>query len=179
LDEQQLIKRCQRFDRRAQQSIYDRYAPVMMGVCRRYARDRMDAENVLSEGFFKAFTKIGQYSFKGSFEGWLRKIMVNEALAFLRRRHDFNVALEASNLQIAAHPDSDPAAELEAKSILELLDHLPTGYRTVFNLYAIEGYKHKEIAGRLGISINTSKSQLIKARKRLQVMLNEEKSKTG
>lgn len=137
----------------------------------------MDAENVLSEGFFKAFTKIGQYRFEGSFEGWLRRIMVNEALGYLRKKHDFNVALEASNLQIAA--PSDPEAELAAKSILEMLNQLPTGYRTIFNLYAIEGYKHREIADMLDISINTSKSQLIKARSRLQARINEEQIKTG
>ena len=177
MDEQVLIRKCQQFDRRAQKLIYDRYASVMLGVCRRYVRDWMDAENVLSEGFFKAFTKIGQFGFKGSFEGWLRKIMVNEALGFLRKRNDFNLALEASNLQIAG--PSNPEDDLAAKSILELLNHLPTGYRTVFNLYAIEGYKHREIAKKLDISINTSKSQLIKARKRLQVLINEEKSKAG
>ena len=88
-------------DRRAQKVIYDRYAPAMLGVCRRYIKDEMQAENILSEGFFKAFTKIGQYTGKGNFEGWLRKIMVNESLAYLRKRHDFNVSLEASNIPIA------------------------------------------------------------------------------
>jgi len=175
--EQELIRKCQRFDRRAQKVVYDRFAPVMLGVCRRYVKDLMDAENVLSEGFYKAFTKIGQFKFKGSFEGWLRRIMVNEALAHLRKRHDFNVALEASKIQLSG--PLTPENELAAKSILELLELLPTGYRTIFNMYAIEGYKHREIAEELGISINTSKSQLIKARKRLQVLLNEEKTQTG
>ncbi len=172
-----LIKKCQQFDRRAQKVIYDRYAPTMLGVCRRYLKDLMEAENVLSEGFFKAFTKIKQFSFNGSFEGWLRRIMVNEALMHLRKRNNFNLSLETSNLQIASRENTEDLAH--TNSILELLNKLPTGYRTVFNLYVIEGYKHKEIADKLNISINTSKSQLIKARKRLQVLVNEEKTKVG
>jgi RNA polymerase sigma-70 factor (ECF subfamily) len=137
----------------------------------------MEAENILSEGFYRAFTRMGQYGFQGSFEGWLRKIMVNESLMHLRKKHDFNVALEASNIPVSNAVSVEE--ELAEKSILELLNHLPTGYRTVFNLYAIEGYKHKEIAKKLDISVNTSKSQLIKARKRLQVLIQEEQSKAG
>lgn len=177
IDQQAIIDKCRQMDRRAQKVIYDRYAPTMLGVCRRYVKDEMQAENIMSEGFFKVFTKIGQYSGTGSFEGWIRKIMVNESLAHLRKRHDFNVSLEASNIPVAAAEQADDA--LNAGSILELLERLPAGYRTIFNLYAIEGYKHKEIAKKLGISINTSKSQLIKARKRLQTYLNDEKSIAG
>ncbi|MEZ5009691.1 MAG: sigma-70 family RNA polymerase sigma factor [Chitinophagales bacterium] len=157
--------------------IYDRYAPAMLGVCRRYVRDWMEAEDVLSEGFYKAFTKIKQFTFSGSFEGWLRRIMVNESLMHLRKRNDFNLALESSNLQLTASNQADDLAN--ANSILELLDRLPTGYRTIFNLFVIEGYKHNEIAEQLNISINTSKSQLIKARKRLQILVNETKIKAG
>lgn len=177
ITEATLIKKCQQFDRRAQKVIYDRYAPVMLGICRRYVRDLMEAENVMSEGFYKIFTKINQYGHKGSFEGWMKRIMVNESLALLRKRNDFNLALENSNIPISNAAGPEEIAS--ANSILELLHKLPTGYRTVFNLYAIEGYKHKEIAEKLGISINTSKSQLIKARKRLQSLMNEEKSKAG
>lgn len=177
LDETTLIKRCQKFDRRAQKVLYERYAPVMLGICRRYVKDWMEAEDVMSEGFFKIFSKINQYGFKGSFEGWMKKIMVNEALGLLRKRNDFNLALEASNLIISTEPNPEEIAQ--ENSILELLHKLPTGYRTIFNLYVIEGYKHKEIAEKLDISINTSKSQLIKARKRLQNLMNEEKSKAG
>lgn len=172
-----LIEKCQQFDRRAQKVIYDRYAPTMLGVCRRYMKDLMEAEDVLSQGFYKAFTKIKQFTFKGSFEGWLRRIMVNESLMQLRKRNDFNLTLEASNLQIASRESAEELAH--TNSILELLNKLPTGYRTIFNLYVIEGYKHKEIADKLNISINTSKSQLIKARKRLQILVNEEKTKAG
>ncbi|MCB0503712.1 MAG: sigma-70 family RNA polymerase sigma factor [Bacteroidetes bacterium] len=149
----------------------------MLGICRRYVRDWMEAEDVLSKGFFKVFTKIKQYQFQGSFEGWIRKIMVNESLMHLRKRTDFNLTLESSNLQLSADQQTDDL--VNANSILELLNKLPTGYRTIFNLYVIEGYKHHEIAHQLDISINTSKSQLIKARKRLQLLINDSKIKTG
>lgn len=177
IDEKILVEKCQRFDANAQKAIYNRYAAVMLGICRRYIKDDMEAENILSEGFYKAFTKIKQYKFEGSFEGWLKRIMVNESLMYLRKQNNFNVSLEQSNLQISAHNQTDD--NINSNSILELLHYLPTGYRTIFNLYAIEGYKHKEIAEQLGISINTSKSQLIKARKRLQQLINEENFKTA
>lgn len=177
ISEDILIKKCQQFDSNAQKVIYDRYAPAMLGVCRRYVRDWMEAEDVLSKGFFKVFTKIKQYQFQGSFEGWMRKIMVNESLMHLRKRTDFNLTLESSNLQLSADQQTDDL--VNANSILELLNKLPTGYRTIFNLYVIEGYKHHEIAHQLDISINTSKSQLIKARKRLQLLINDSKIKTG
>ncbi len=172
-----LIKKCQQYDRRAQKVLYERYAPTMLGICRRYVKDVLEAEDVMIEGFYKVFSKINQYSFKGSFEGWMKRIMVNEALGLLRKRNDFNLALEASNLIISTAPNPEEIAQ--ENSILELLNKLPTGYRTIFNLYVIEGYKHKEIAEKLNISINTSKSQLIKARKRLQNLMNEDKSKAG
>lgn len=172
-----LIKKCQQFDSRAQKMLYDRYAPTMLGICRRYVKDLMEAENVMSEGFFKVFTKINQFNAEGSFEGWIKRIMVNESLTLLRKRNDFNLTLENSNLNISSAPN--PEETTSANNILELLNKLPTGYRTIFNLYVIEGFKHQEIADNLGISINTSKSQLIKARKRLQNLMNEEKSKVG
>ncbi len=172
-----LIEKCQQNDRSAQKVLYERYAPVMLGICRRYLKDWMEAENVMSEGFFKIFTKMDQYRFEGSFEGWMKKIMVNESLALLRKRNDFNLTLESSNLSIST--DAGPEEIAGENSILELLHKLPTGYRTIFNLYAIEGYKHKEIAEQLNISINTSKSQLIKARKRLQDLMNDEKLNVG
>lgn len=177
ISENTLIEKCRQNDSSAQKVLYERYAPAMLGICRRYVKDWMEAENVMSEGFFKIFTKIDQYGFQGSFEGWMKKIMVNESLALLRKRNDFNLALETSNLVIS--PAAGPEEIAGENSILELLHKLPTGYRTIFNLYAIEGYKHKEIAEQLNISINTSKSQLIKARKRLQDLMNEEKSNVG
>ncbi len=153
-------------DRRAQQLLFDRYSPNMFGVCKRYVKSREDAEDVLVEGFYKVLTKLEQYSGEGSFEGWIRRIIVNEALMWLRKKHNLVTKVELNN-NLDHKTEVTVEDELQAEDILRLLAQLPTGYRTVFNLYVLEGYKHREIAELLGISINTSKSQLILAKKRL------------
>ena len=167
--EQELIQACNEEDRRAQKMLYERYSPVMFGVCKRYLKTREDAEDVLVEAFFKVLTNIHQYKGAGSFEGWIRRIVVNESLMFIRRRHNFSMTVEINNIDAPA--PAKAIGRLAEQEILRLLDQLPTGYRTVFNLYVVEGYKHREIGDMLGISINTSKSQLILARKRMQELL--------
>ena len=169
--EQELIQACKEEDRRAQKMLYDRYSPVMFGVCKRYLKTREDAEDVLVEAFFKVLTNIHQYKGAGSFEGWIRRIVVNESLMFIRRRHNFSMTVEINNIDAPA--PTKAIGRLAEQEILRLLDQLPTGYRTVFNLYVVEGYKHREIGDMLGISINTSKSQLILARKRMQELLEQ------
>ena len=169
--EQELIQACKEEDRRAQKMLYDRYSPVMFGVCKRYLKTREDAEDVLVEAFFKVLTNIHQYKGAGSFEGWIRRIVVNESLMFIRRRHNFSMTVEINNIDAPA--PAKAIGRLAEQEILRLLDQLPTGYRTVFNLYVVEGYKHREIGDMLGISINTSKSQLILARKRMQELLEQ------
>jgi len=164
--ETELIQACKKQDRRAQQLLFDRFSPVMFGLCKRYLKKREDAEDVLVEGFFKVLTKLDQYSGKGSFEGWIRRIMVNEALMHLRKNKNLKMTLEINDYYLKTMVTVED--ELQAADILNLLDRLPTGYRTVFNLYVLEGYKHREIAEMLDISINTSKSQLILAKKRMQ-----------
>ena len=166
----ELIERCRRREPRAQKLLYDRFAPKMLGVCRRYVTAREDAEDVLVEAMFKVFDHIESFTAAGSFEGWIRRIVVNEALMFLRKRKLLTVEPEVVDLQNSAR-HVEPLSiehELAAQDILRLLETLPTGYRTVFNLYVVEGYKHIEIAELLGISINTSKSQLILAKERLR-----------
>lgn len=169
--EPQLIKKCLKGERKAQREIYDRFSSKMLGVCRRYVRSQYDAEEVLSNGFIKVFNNLKYYRSEGSFEGWIRKIMVREALNFLRREKAFFEETEENTLEILAPVEEQ--RELEVQDLLRLIDELPTGYRTVFNLFAIEGYNHAEIAYELGISEGTSKSQLSKARKMLQVRMNE------
>ncbi|MFK7933097.1 MAG: RNA polymerase sigma factor [Saprospiraceae bacterium] len=169
MTEQDLIKSCKRKDRAAQRLLYDRYSPTMFGVVRRYVRHREDAEDVLVEALFKVLTKIDMYSGKGNFEGWIRRIVVNESLMFLRKKHNFSMTVELSTIDAPNHLTIEE--DLAAQDILNLLEELPTGYRTVFNLYILEGYKHREIAELLGISINTSKSQLILAKKRMREIL--------
>ncbi|HMR44929.1 MAG TPA: sigma-70 family RNA polymerase sigma factor [Saprospiraceae bacterium] len=167
LTEQDIIEGCRRDDRKAQKALYDRFSPVMFGVCLRYLKTREDAEDLLVEGLFKAMTKIDQYSGDGSFEGWIRRIVINECLMHLRKKNVLQYSVEIQpNLDHTEEITIED--ELMSADLLKLLDQLPAGYRTVFNLYVLEGFKHREIADLLGISINTSKSQLILARRRLE-----------
>lgn len=143
----------------------------MLGICRRYLGQQADAEDALLNGFFKALSQIDTFEDKGSFEGWLRKIMVNECLMALRKRLRFPESAELSDVQLRS-ADS-PMTILAANDIMAMVAKLPEGYRTVLNLHAIEGYKHHEIAAMLGISINTSKSQLILAKQKLRSMVGQ------
>ncbi|PWJ60168.1 RNA polymerase sigma-70 factor (ECF subfamily) [Dyadobacter jejuensis] len=168
----QLVKALRQGNAKAQRQLYDRYAAVMLGLCTRYVGDGMHAEDIMIEGLMKVFTKIEQYSGEGSLDGWIRRIMVNEALGYLRK----NKKSMEENLQqtidvVAEGYDTD--ADLEVASLMKLVHELPVGYKTVFNLYAIEGYSHKEIAVMLEISESTSKSQLHRARALLQKQLLE------
>ncbi len=150
--------------------LFDRHSPTMLGVCRRYVKNYEEAEDVMVEGFYKVLTKIEMYSGEGSFEGWIRRIMINESLMQLRKANHFKYTEEINpNLDVRYNPTI--IEELAASEIIGLLDDLPPGYRTVFNLYVVEGYKHREIAEELGISINTSKSQLILAKKRMEKLV--------
>ena len=171
MTEQEIIQGCLKQDRQAQKALYEKYSPKMFGVCKRYLKNHEDAEDVLVEGLFKAISKIDMFKGDGSFEGWIRRIVVNEALMHLRKNKNFKMTVEISNIEIQSFITIQD--ELEAQDILNLLDKLPTGYRTIFNLYVVEGFKHREIAEHLGISINTSKSQLILAKKRLRKLVRE------
>ena len=165
----ELIQGCRKEDREAQKLLYERYAPRFFALCKRYVKTNEDAEDVLVEGFFKIMTRIDQYTGEGNFEGWMRRIMVNESLMFLRKANTQPYTEEIVNLEYS--DNYDVVDELAAQDILQLLDKLPDGYRTIFNLYVLEGLKHREIAELLGISINTSKSQLILAKKRMQELM--------
>lgn len=168
--EKKLIHRACSGKREAQKALYERYAPKMLALCQRYVRDAHFAEDVMIEGFVKVFRNLPGFRFEGSFEGWVRRIMVREAIDFLRKRQF--VVFDDTRLEetVGGQEGSDPY-QLEA--LEHLIRSLPEGYRLVFTLYAVEGYKHAEIAEVLGISENTSKSQLFKARKQLQEQLKE------
>lgn len=169
-----MIAGCRINDRRVQRAVYDRYAPLMSAVARRYCRRDADAEDVLVSAFFKVFDKIGTFGGDGSFEGWIRRIVVNEALMLLRKKHALVKAYDLTEINPGNYSVPAEAAEnLAERDILDLLDTMPLGYRTVFNLYVVEGFKHREIAEQLDISINTSKSQLILAKKRLRQQLEK------
>ncbi len=168
--EQELIRDCKREKPAAQKAIYEKYASMMMGVCVRYLTDRMEAEHVMVGGMVKVFKHIGQFQEQGSFEGWIRRIMVNECLMYLRKNK--NMAMSTDIDQVDEQPNFDEiGSSVQADELMQLIENLPVGYRTVFNLYAIEGYKHDEISEMLGISTGTSKSQLNRARKLLQKQL--------
>lgn len=167
LDEHELARRCQREDRSAQEALYARYARRMFAVCLRYARHRPEAEDLLQEGFIRVFDKLEAFRMEGSLEGWIRRIMVHTCINHLRRPSVRNEVLGAD---IALDGATKPVAlgNLGQQELLRLVQLLPDGYRAVFNLYAVEGYDHAEIAAMLGINEGTSRSQLAKARRQLQ-----------
>lgn len=147
----------------------------MLGLCRRYIKDTNEAESVMITGFLKVFDKINQFSGQGSFEGWVRRIMVNESLLYLRKNKGMYIEVDIEYADL--EPNYDLASsKLQAEDLLKLVNSLPVGYRTVFNMYAIEGYSHQEIAAKLQISENTSKSQLSRARKMLQKQILEKEA---
>ena len=170
--ETELIIACKKQNAKAQRALYDKHASYMLGLCKRYIKGEMEAEDVMIKGFMKVFTKIDLFEGKGSFEGWMKRIMINEALGYIRKNKSMYLEMEIEAAD--KEPDFDTlSTELEAMDLLKMVNGLPSGYRTIFNLYAIEGYSHKEIAELLGISENTSKSQLSRARMHLQKRLLE------
>lgn len=171
-DEKELIEGCLGNDRSCQQELYKRFAPLMLGVCRRYCPRLDEAEDILQEGFVRVFYHLRGFRFQGSLEGWIRRIMVNTALGYLRA---LNIRMVVANDQKMPEGTLEPGVieQLSAKDVLALISALPTGYRTVFNLHAIEGYSHREIAEMLGINEGTSRSQYLKARLALQEMVKE------
>jgi RNA polymerase sigma factor (sigma-70 family) len=165
--EQDTLYGCRQNDPKAQRQLYEQYAPMMLGVCHRYVKRMEIAEEMLSNGFIKVFKNINYYEGRGSFEGWIRKIMVRECLDYIKVQKGIWISIEDTPYLPDNHTDSTDV-NLNVGDLLGLIDTLPAGYRTVFNLYAIEGYKHQEIGEMLGISENTSKTQLMKAREALQ-----------
>lgn len=164
-NEKSLIKKAIANQRDAQQQLFAKYSPKMLGVCRQYVKDMHHAEDLLLQGFLKVFTNLDKFKFEGSFEGWIRRIMVNTCITYLRKKNVIDVTDEDYVFNDAA---TENLENTSVEDIQKLIDQLPEGYKMVFNLYAIEGYKHSEIAEQLGISESTSKSQLFKARKLLQ-----------
>lgn len=166
-----IIKKCKSQDRSGQKELFEMYKDILYPICLRYVKNENEAEDVFIEGFYKIFSKIDGYKSEGSFEGWMKKIMVNESLMYLRKRNRLGLMVDLNDIDIADIPDSEESIDFE--EFLKILQDLPDGYRTVFNLYVIEGYKHREIAEILGISLNTSKSQLILAKKRIAELLKK------
>ena len=165
-----LIRGCLQDDRRMQEELYRRFSPRMYAVCLRYAGNAEEAEDILQEGFIKIFKKLESFRSEGSFEGWIRRIFVNTAIEHFRRKRYLQTVSEKEENTIEGN-DISVLDKMAAKDIVALIKELSPGYRTVFNLYVVEGYSHKEIADMLGISEGTSKSQLSRAKVILQDMV--------
>ncbi|HUR30111.1 MAG TPA: RNA polymerase sigma factor [Saprospiraceae bacterium] len=166
MQEHELIKRCEANDRTAQRLLYERFAPLLMSICRRYV-GQANAEDVVQDSFIRIFQYLVQYRHDGSFEGWVRRVCVNTCIRYLEKgkRLQIDFGLEG----IPEHSvEPDALSKMSADELMNIIDKLPDGYRTVFNLSVIEGYHHKEIAGILGIEESSSRSQLTKARKYIQ-----------
>lgn len=169
----QLIESCKRGDRASQKAVYDRLASRMFPVCIRYAGDRESAQDILQDGFITLFTKLDDFKGDGSFEGWARKIFVTTALMYLRKKDVLKISDELDQAKGMKAETVTQTQNLGYKELMELIMTLPPGFRTVFNLYAFEGYSHKEIGEMLGISETTSRTQLSRARTWLQNKIKE------
>jgi len=165
MSDQQIIDGCANHERKAQQILYDKYSHFLLGVCMRYATDKTEAEDILQDSFLKIFTNIKDFSGTGSFIGWLRKVAVNTAITHYHKnlKYRYHVDIE-EYVSVEAGVASFEEDYFTSDELYKVLNELPTGYRMVFNLYAVEGYKHKEIAEMLGVDTNTSKSQYSRAK---------------
>ncbi len=160
---EEIIKGCEKNNPRSQRELFVRYSPRMLGICRRYISNLVDAEDIMIEGFMKILENINQFKGSGSFEGWMIRIMVNESLSFIRRNK--NMSVEVSLEKAEPKPDySFVYSNFNNDQLLKLIDDMPVGYQTVFNLYVMEGYTHKEIGALLNITEGASKSQLSRAK---------------
>jgi RNA polymerase sigma-70 factor (ECF subfamily) len=164
MDELRLVKECLRERPEAQKELYEFFAASMMGVCFRYTKSVADAEDVLQEGFVKVFRNLHQYKAEGPLGAWIRKIMVRTALNYLKRNRQYQSEMVFDTDNLHAVTDEDPQVIMSAKDLAGLVRQLPTGYQTIFNLYAVEGYSHGEIGQMLGIHEGTSRSQYARAR---------------
>ena len=175
MTEEAIFQGCLKNQAAAQRELYNRYSPKMLAVCYRFAHNREDAEDMLQEGFIKIFSQIHTFQNKGAFEGWVRRIVVHTCINHLKKNKRFNESVDiiyASGIQI--REESIPSI-VQAKQVVECIRILPIGYRTVLNLYAIEGYSHKEIGEMLEIEESTSRSQYTRARQMLEDILVKKK----
>lgn len=174
--ESHLIENCIKGERKSQKALYDMYSAKMYSICLRYSKNQMDAEDILQEGFVKLFNNLNRFRGDGSFDGWVRRIFVNTAIEHIRRK-SLNTTAGDGLENTVADRQQNALDNLYEKDIINSSLTLSDGYRTVFNLYAIEGYSHKEIASQLGITESTSKSQFSRAKALLRNMIQYRSSK--
>ncbi len=174
---EQLVPACRKGDRKAQKRLFDSLAPKMMALCLRYLGDRKTAEDVLQDGFVTLFSRLDSYSGTGSFEGWARRIFVNTALMHLRKTDALKLSDDIAEARTLSSEEATPVQKMGYRELMNLIAKLPPDARTVFNMYVIEGYSHKEIAEALGLTEATSRSKLQRARLRLQEMIKGQEKK--
>lgn len=175
-DERELIERLKNQEFKAQKILYKKYSSKFLGICMRFAKNKQEAEDILQDSFIKIYKKIGQFNYEGSFEGWMKRIIINTAISNYRKYHKVcNIEIDEFILreEQASFAFDIDECEFTREEILKAIQSLSPGYRIVFNLYAIEGYSHKEIAEMLNIDISTSKSQYSRAKKILQYRLQQ------
>jgi RNA polymerase sigma-70 factor (ECF subfamily) len=170
------LEGCRAGKRKSYNLLYQKYSEVMLGICFRYSKNRQEAEDILQEGFIKIFKNISKFRGEGSFEGWMKRIMVNSAIDHYQKslKHLYHEEVDNvadDNSIVSDQYDDHENNQFSAEQLMQMVQELPDGYRIVFNMFAIEGYSHKDIASHLGISENTSKTQLLKARKTLKAKL--------
>ncbi|MCB2206679.1 MAG: RNA polymerase sigma factor [Bacteroidetes bacterium] len=168
LTDEQLLEKCLQNDRKAQNKLYTKYSSRLFGTCLRYAKNYTDAEDILQEGFIKIFKYLKDFRNEGHFEGWMRKVMVTTAINFYKRKNLLNKEIDPEYVNTPSLATPDAISLISNEELLSIVQELPEGYRMVFNLNSIEGYSHKEISEIMNISVNTSKSQLSRARNALQ-----------
>lgn len=177
LSEEELVQRCLQNDKQAYEVFYKRFSPKMYGVCMRFAKNQMEADDILQEGFIKVYLNLKSFRNEGSLEGWIRRTIVNTAINHYKKNTKYQNDTDIENANVVQYQYSSAIDNISVEELLALVHALPVGYRMVFNLNVIEGYTHKEISELLGISENTSKSQLSRARQTLQRKLAELKEK--
>lgn len=173
MDDTTLVIECVKGNPRAQRMLFDRFSSKMLGVCLRYGKDSEQAEDILQDGFVKVFTKLKDFKNEGSLEGWIRRVMVNTALDQIRKNGKTLGDVSVDDVQYKIENNDHIAEQLMAEDLLKLINSMPDGYKVVFNMFAIEGYTHNEIADTLGISESTSKSQYSRARAYLRERISE------
>jgi RNA polymerase sigma factor (sigma-70 family) len=173
MDDTSLVIECVKGNSRAQRMLFERFSQKMLGVCLRYAKSTEQAEDVLQDGFVKVFSKLNDFKHDGSLEGWIRRIMVNTSLDQIRKENKFLGNTSLDNVDYKLQNNAFVLENLAAKDLMKMVQSMPVGYKVVFNMFAIEGYSHKEISEHLGISENTSKSQYSRARAYLRERLEK------
>ncbi|MGB4845218.1 MAG: sigma-70 family RNA polymerase sigma factor [Ferruginibacter sp.] len=175
MTEELMLTGCRRNNATAQEALYNRFSPRMLGVCYRFAKNREDAEDMLQEGFIKVFTQIHQYRNEGALEGWIRRIVVHTCINILKKNKKFSDCVDIIHANSVHVREEMIPSIMQAKQVVECIRSLPMGYKTVLNLYAIEGYSHKEIAFMLDIEESTSRSQYTRAKAMLEEILIKKK----